>query len=139
MKAILIILCTTLTLQLSAQDKNWRIVKGRLTSNGEPLIGEPIQILGTTNGTVTNIEGEFCLLVPLSESIFISMPQCFSSVIRKIEPSTTKIKIKINRRNDSVSRKAMSDWEEQKEQFGLKLRSIFSTIDYQERLGEICR
>ena len=37
-------------------------IRGQVTdSNGEPIIGASVQVKGTTNGTVTNVNGEFMI------------------------------------------------------------------------------
>jgi len=49
-----------LTIQLYAQEN---IITGKVTdaSNGDPLIGATVVITGTTNGTITDIDGNFSL------------------------------------------------------------------------------
>lgn len=50
-----------------------RIIKGVIVDQtGEPVIGASVVEKGTTNGTVTNIEGEFSLLLKNSTILFIS-------------------------------------------------------------------
>ncbi len=58
---------------LSAQDK-WSvsgIVKGE--EDGEPIIGANVFVKGTTNGTITDVDGNFTLSVEPQSTIVISM------------------------------------------------------------------
>ncbi len=55
--------------QVSAQ----QTVSGTITDeNGEPLPGATIQEKGTTNGTITNVEGQFTLSVPADAVLTVS-------------------------------------------------------------------
>ena len=48
-------------------------VRGTVTdSNGEPIIGASVQVKGTTNGTVTNIDGEFTIKASPDAILMIS-------------------------------------------------------------------
>ena len=48
------------------------VVKGRiLDSTGEPIIGASIIEKGTTNGTITDIDGNFSLSVSSSKAILV--------------------------------------------------------------------
>ena len=58
-KGILFIFLWTFSLCMFAQDIT---VTGRVTdTTGEPLIGVTIQVRGTTNGTITDMDGNFTL------------------------------------------------------------------------------
>lgn len=63
MKRILAAFCTFLVcISAGAQNIN---VKGVLTgADGEPLIGVTVFVEGTSNGTMTDVEGRYSLLVP---------------------------------------------------------------------------
>ena len=46
-----------------------RIIKGKVTSNqGEMLPGVNVVIKGTTNGTITNVNGEYSIKVPAKQA-----------------------------------------------------------------------
>jgi TonB-linked SusC/RagA family outer membrane protein len=50
-----------------------RTVKGVVNDgNGEPVIGANVVVKGTTNGTITNIDGEFSLDVPANAVLSVS-------------------------------------------------------------------
>lgn len=60
--AFLFLLCVMSTLGAFAQD---RTVKGTvLDSMGETIIGANVMVKGTTNGTITDMDGNFSLSVP---------------------------------------------------------------------------
>jgi TonB-linked SusC/RagA family outer membrane protein len=47
-------------------------VKGKITAdNGDPLVGASIVVKGTTNGTITDLDGNFSLSVPDAKSILV--------------------------------------------------------------------
>lgn len=49
------------------------IVNGKITdANGEPIIGASIVIKGTTNGTITDFDGNFMLEVPTKATLVVS-------------------------------------------------------------------
>ena len=127
------------TFLVNGQDQNWRTVTGVLTHKGEPLIGQNVIVLGTVNGTITDIKGEFCLLAPTTESIYISIPQCFEQVVRELDVSTTTIHVKLNNKNERLTDKAWTKWKLERVKLEPKLKNLFGTINYQDQLGEICR
>ena len=60
-KLILALLATVSALSLSAQNT----ISGVVTDeSGEPLIGAGVVVEGTTNGTVTGLDGDYVLTVP---------------------------------------------------------------------------
>ena len=55
------------------QQQNNITIQGTVVDgNGEPAIGATIQIRGTTQGTITNIDGQFTLSVPQGSVLIIS-------------------------------------------------------------------
>ncbi len=57
----------------SGQQSNTRTVKGAVKdSSGEPLIGVNVSIKGTTNGTITDMNGEFTLDVNAKSVLVVS-------------------------------------------------------------------
>lgn len=61
MKNILLLICFCISVQLSAQN---RTIKGVvLDPEKEPIIGASVVEVGTTNGTITDIDGQFQLKV----------------------------------------------------------------------------
>ena len=47
-------------------------ISGTVSSEGEPLIGASVLIQGTTNGTVTDIDGSYSLSAPADATLVIS-------------------------------------------------------------------
>jgi TonB-linked SusC/RagA family outer membrane protein len=47
-------------------------VKGKITAdNGDPLVGASVVVKGTTNGTITDLDGNFSLSVPNEKAILV--------------------------------------------------------------------
>lgn len=64
MKRILLLVMLTLVTSLSYAGGHTR-VSGKVTDpTGEPLIGVTVLVLGTTIGTITDLDGLYCLDVP---------------------------------------------------------------------------
>ena len=71
---------TTLTIQLVyAQNL---VVSGTVSSSSEPLIGATVIQTGTTNGTVTDLDGKFALEVPANTSLTISFIGFISQTVQ---------------------------------------------------------
>lgn len=62
-----------LALALPAMAQNTRTVTGTVVDElGEPVIGATIMVMGTTTGTVTDIDGKFSLAVPENGKLTVS-------------------------------------------------------------------
>ena len=59
---------------LCANSMQQKLLKGTVTSetDGEPLIGVSVLVKGTTNGTITNLDGEYSLQVSNGETLVFS-------------------------------------------------------------------
>ena len=59
---------------LCANSMQQKLLKGTVTSetDGEPLIGVSVLVKGTTNGTITNLDGEYSLHVSNGETLVFS-------------------------------------------------------------------
>lgn len=93
------------------QDNNK--VSGTITDkSGEPIIGANVVIKGTTNGTITDIDGNYTLDVPVSAILQISyigyltqdVPECVDSLLalilmRIVCECTDASKLKLNTNN----------------------------------------
>lgn len=71
-----------------------------IDQNGEPLIGANVQEKGTTNGTITDLDGRFSLLVPSGTTLEISYIGYLSQEV-KISEKITDLRIVM--REDSQS------------------------------------
>lgn len=70
MKKILIILFAVLFTASSAMAQ--RTVTGTVTSEGEPIVGASVVEKGTTNGTVTDVDGNYSVTVPEDATLVFS-------------------------------------------------------------------
>ena len=57
---------------LSAYAQNYQLKGYVLDSNDEPLIGANVVVTGTTNGRITDLNGEFVLVVSPNDRIDVS-------------------------------------------------------------------
>ncbi len=119
----------------------FRLVRGSVEVNGEPLPGQNIIILGTINGTITGVDGNFCITAPVDHSIVISAPQCFGNVMREIIPSTEFLKISLNsnRKNRALTKKALKKWEASNNLMKSEVQKIYLNVDYHKISNEMCR
>ncbi len=71
LKLFSVIFLSLLSVTLFSQESN---IRGKVTdNNGEPLIGVSIIVKGSSNGTITDIEGEFQLSVDPTQTLVLSM------------------------------------------------------------------
>ncbi len=96
LRVVMALLMMFMAVQLSAQNVT---VKGTvIDSNGEPVIGATIIQKGTSNGTVSNIDGEFSLEAPKGSTLTISS---IGFVSQTIGVSGVNNKFTITLREDS--------------------------------------
>lgn len=72
MRKLILFLALSVCVLLSAQERE---IKGRImdgTAAGEPMIGATVVVKGTSNGTVTDLDGNFTLTVPENAVIVVS-------------------------------------------------------------------
>lgn len=89
-----IILKKKVSSSTSSQQKAGKVTGRVLDAKGEPIIGATIMERGTTNGTITDFDGNFMLEVPAGASIEISyigyQTQLLSADINKLMSVTLK-------------------------------------------------
>ncbi|MBR5070194.1 MAG: carboxypeptidase-like regulatory domain-containing protein, partial [Bacteroidales bacterium] len=62
-RILLAVACSLLTLSVMAQAT--RTVKGTVVDElGEPIIGATVQVVGTTTGTITDVDGNYVIQAP---------------------------------------------------------------------------
>ena len=74
---------------MSAMAQNARTFKGIVLDEAEqPIIGAAVKVVGTTTGTITDLDGNFTLNVPAGKEVEISyigyVSQRFSSFSSKL-------------------------------------------------------
>ena len=63
---------TRISMVRVSEDAVATTVKGKITAeNGEPLVGASVVVKGTTNGTITDLDGSFSLSVPNEKAILV--------------------------------------------------------------------
>lgn len=85
MKKIIINLCMALALMLipsAALAQNKTVTGTVLDENGEPAIGATVKVVGSTGGTVTDIDGNYSLSVPGNAKIEISYIGYLTQVVK---------------------------------------------------------
>lgn len=70
-------------------------------ATGEPIIGANVVVKGTTNGTITDIDGKFTLKVPTECTIVISYIGYNSQEI-KVTSSTTQLSVKLKEDSETL-------------------------------------
>ena len=76
--------------QLSAQNKT---VTGQVAAAGseEPIIGASVVVRGTSNGTITDVDGNFSLSVPVGKELQISYIGYITQYVRV--PKNNKVAV----------------------------------------------
>ena len=88
-----IILSTELTAQGTQQQGN--VVKGKVVdTNGEPVIGATIKEVGTDNGTVTDIDGNFTINTQANANLEISFIGYQSQTVKAVTGKELAITLK---------------------------------------------
>jgi len=104
---------------------------------GIVIPGQNITIKGTNIGTQTDIEGNFCLVIPKNETVFIEILFCFNSYLYEIKPESKDLKTKMKKR--SKTKKAYEKWNSKKEELIQKLSLIYNSSNYNEQATIICQ
>ena len=94
-KLLLSALCLGTALSLKAQTTITGIVTDQ---NGEPLIGAGIVVEGTTNGTITGIDGDYTITVPADAKNLVFS---FIGLADTVEPIDGRTKIDVVLKEDS--------------------------------------
>lgn len=122
-----------------SQSDQYRLIRGRiLGSDGKVSPGQNIMIWGSRHGTVSDINGEFCLIVPLNKEVILSIPCCFEALFREVGPNDKFIRMAINKRGWKVSNKISSKIRGNEEAIRIKQGKLFADIEYQSELRKRC-
>jgi len=137
----IIVILTAFEIQAQYQPSEFRTVKGTIVDfRGEPMPGQSVYIKHTGLGTTTDWDGNFCIVVPKNQIIFIEISCCFTPIFRAVEPKDERIKIKIGRKSqERRNKRAYRKWEPIKDSLPIILKKYYSQIDYKEMTENICR
>ena len=69
-KALFFIVCLCFAINMMAQTKT--ITGVVVDATGEPVIGASVLEVGTTNGTITDVDGNFTIQVPVGAKLDVS-------------------------------------------------------------------
>ena len=84
-RILLPVVCSLLTISVMAQTN--RTVKGTVVDElGEPIIGATVQVVGTTTGTITDVDGNYVIQAPEKSTLKVM----FLGYITETVPSDTK-------------------------------------------------
>ena len=84
-RILLPVVCSLLSVSVMAQTN--RTVKGTVVDElGEPIIGATVQVVGTTTGTITDIDGNYVIQAPEKSTLKVM----FLGYITETVPSDTK-------------------------------------------------
>jgi|GEM_PF-5604268 len=93
---------------LSGQET--RKITGTVQIEGEPLIGQSIREEGTRNGTTTQLNGEFELMIPKREAVLLHLSQCFTQGYVIITPEMDHVDIQLDKKFFRKSKRAYRRW-----------------------------
>lgn len=77
--------------EVIAQQAGKKITGTVLDANGEPVIGANVSVKGTTNGTITDVDGKFSLEIPSNAVLSVSYIGYTSQELRVGNSSSLKI------------------------------------------------
>lgn len=105
-------------------------IKGRvLDSTGEAIIGASVVVKGSTNGTITDLDGNFTLMVPDNCVLQISYVG-FSTQEIKITPSTSILTIHLKEDTEMLEEVVVVGYGVQKK---VNLTGAVSSVDFGEQ------
>ncbi|MCG2420440.1 carboxypeptidase-like regulatory domain-containing protein [Aequorivita sp. F47161] len=129
---ILIILISNLTFSQTEKAElkmktEFRRLTGNLTDDdGQPFPGQNIMIKGTNIGTQTDLDGNFCLIIPKDKKVFIELPFCFDQIFREIEPTDKTIEMQIGK-GKRKTKKAWRNYDKIKAELNSELYKIYNS------------
>ena len=137
----ILILLIGFLIQAQNQTSEFRALKGKIVDdNGIPMPGQSVLIKSTELRTTTDWDGNFCLIIPENQIIFIEISCCFTPIFRAIEPNDKNVKIRIGQKSqERKNKKAYKKWEPIKDSLPEILNSYYSQIDYNKMAENICR
>jgi hypothetical protein len=137
---ILLILTVNLTFSQGAESEfEFRKLTGNLIQeNGQPLPGQTVVIKGTEIRTITDFDGNFCLILPKETTVFIELPFCFDQIFREIKPTDETVELKMGSEKKN-SKKATRTWKKIKVELNAELNKIYNSAEYQSAEKKICR
>ena len=91
-----------------------------IDSDGEPVLGQTVRILGTERYSISDFDGKFCICVPKGFDIYLSVPCCYNPMILKLDSEDDEIRVDLgskkqwrkSKRNARIYRKRKSSQEE---------------------------
>jgi hypothetical protein len=141
-KTILILLILTVNLTFSQgveSEFEFRKLTGNLIQeNGQPLPGQTVVIKGTGIRTITDFDGNFCLILPKEKTVFIELPFCFDQIFREIKPTYETVELQIGSEKQN-SKKATRLWKKVKSELNDELNEIYQSAEYKSAEKKICR
>lgn len=110
--------------QLSAQNKT---VTGQVTAAGseEPIIGASVVVRGTSNGTITDVDGNFSLSVPVGKELQISYIGYITQYVRV--PKNNKVAVVLEEDSKALDEVVVVAFGTQKKESMINCSSIFSS------------
>lgn len=119
-------------------ENKFRQLKGNLVDEyGQPFPGQTIIIKGTNIGTITDFEGNFCLIVPKNKAIFIELPFCFEQIFREIKPEDEFISLKIGK-NKRISKRSTQRWKKMIPELNSFLYKAYKSEEYEYAKNNFC-
>ena len=112
-KALFFIVCLCFAINMMAQTKT--ITGVVVDATGEPVIGASVLEVGTTNGTITDVDGNFTIQVPVGAKLDVSYIGYKTQQIVVGVPNTYKVILKEDARTKfggpNTMQPAVIEWE----------------------------
>ena len=130
--AIYLIILVVFPIKSISQEKiEYRILQGVIyDSNGTRLMGQDFSLAGTNYYTTTDINGEFCMVIPKGVEVYLMNPCCFVPRYFKVDENQQKIEL------FTGTRKTLRQSEKIRQEFSKNAEVIaFRQKDFYESLN----
>lgn len=108
----------------------FRQISGKLISSfGEPIPAQTVMIVGTQIGTQTDLNGNFCIIVPEGLTIYIEFPLLNYNTFREIKPDDKTIELKAGK-GKQKSKKAWRNYKKIKVELNTELNKVYNSEEY---------
>lgn len=91
---------TNICLSQDSNLNNFRIVKGIVEDDFGPIVGSNIMVKGTNYGVTSDLEGKFCLLVPINKTIYLENRDMRIPTLICISPNKNEVRFFFNKKKE---------------------------------------
>ncbi|HEY9185824.1 MAG TPA: carboxypeptidase-like regulatory domain-containing protein [Salegentibacter sp.] len=136
---LLILISNPALSQVDESDSNFREFKGKVIGTlGEPLVAQTVMIKGTQIGGQTDLDGNFCLLLPKGLTVYIEIPLLNYDTFREIKPTDESIVIELKKKQNKSSR-VVKNWKKRSSDLTRQLQELYKSEEFKKADKKICR